>query len=504
VLDLVITNARIIDGLGTPARDGSLYYTCIPDLWLLRDGKIHRFFRTDGLFDGEIYGFASDSGGRLWMVCSKGFYSVAKSDLLAFSEGKIKKIKSSPYVPLEGLRAIQGRQGVQPGAVAGDDGKLWFTTLEGLIQYSPNLGAGNNPSPPVLIEEITIGGQRTSPRAISRLGPGKENVAFRYTGLSFIAPQSMKFRYLLEGYDRDWTDAGTRREAFYMNLPVGNFRFRVTACAPFVPCNEIGSAVNFKVIPYLHQRSWFWPSTVAVLSLLVWLAHRLRVVRLESELSIVVAERTRIARELHDTLIQGFSGITMQMQALAERLLPSRDRRYLEDLIRDAGDCLQETRQSVARLRDGEEASPELAEAIADTAKEITQEHNIGLALNLDETPHKISAGIKYNLVRIVQEAVLNAAKHSGAAVIEVSLAHIGNELRLSISDHGHGMKDAPTGDVNSGHFGIIGMKERAEHIGAEFELTSTPSLGTSVIVRISSTGGIRPAMQREKMETSS
>jgi signal transduction histidine kinase len=435
------------------------------------------------------------------MVGSKGLFSVAKSDLLAFSEGKIKRIKSSPYVPLEGPRAIQGREEVQPSAIAGRDGKLWFTTLEGLIAYDPNWGTGNNPPPPVLIEDVTVGGQRTRPSAVHRLGPGKENLAFRYTSFSFLAPQSMTFRYILEGYDSDWTDAGTRREAFYMNLPSGTFRFRVTACAPFVPCNDVGSAVEFQVVPSIYQRNWFWPLTVAVLSLMVWLAHRLRIARLQSEFSLVVAERIRIARELHDTLIQGFSGITMQMQALSDRLRPSREKQFLDDIIRDAGDSLRETRESVAGLREGETASPELAVAIAETAEGITKEYGIRLALNLDRTPRNISAGIKHNLVRIVQEAVLNAARHSGATTIEVSLSYVNEELRLSISDDGRGMKYPPP-HSESHHYGIIGMKERAEHIGAEFDLVSTAGLGTTISVRILAGKRALPKLHPERLET--
>jgi signal transduction histidine kinase/ligand-binding sensor domain-containing protein len=493
-----LTNVISIHG----DKDGLIWMgTTMFGLRLLRDGKIHRFLRTDGLFDGEIYGFVSDSGGQLWMVGSKGLSSVAKSDLLAFSEGKIKKIKTSPYVPLEGPRAIQGRDGVQPSAITGRDGKLWFTTLEGLIAYEPNWGTDNNPTPPVLIEDVTVGGQHTLPSAVHRLGPGKENLAFRYTSFSFLAPESMTFRYILEGYDRDWTDAGTRREAFYMNLPAGTFRFRVTACAPFVPCNDVGSAVEFQVIPSIYQRNWFWPLIGAILSLFVWLAHRLRIARLQSEFSLVVAERVRIARELHDTLIQGFSGITMQMQALSDRLRPSRDKQFLDDIIRDAGDSLRETRESVAGLREGETASPALAVAIAETVEAITKEYDLRLVLNLDRTPRNISAGIKHNLVRIVQEAVLNAAKHSGATTIEVSLNYFNDELRLAVSDDGRGMEySSPHGE--SHHYGIIGMKERADHIGAEFDLVSTAGLGTTIGVRILADKKALSRLHPDRLET--
>jgi signal transduction histidine kinase len=287
-----------------------------------------------------------------------------------------------------------------------------------------------------------------------------------------------------------------------MNLPAGTFRFRVTACAPFVPCNDVGSAVEFQVIPSIYQRNWFWPLIAAILSLFVWLAHRLRIARLQSEFSLVVAERIRIARELHDTLIQGFSGITMQMQALSDRLRPSREKQFLDDIIRDAGDSLRETRESVAGLREGETASPELAAEIAETAEGIAKERDVRLVLNLDRTPRSILAGIKHNLVRIVQEAVLNAAKHSGATAIEVSLSYFNEELRLSISDDGRGMKYPPARNSASHHYGIIGMKERAEHIGAEFDLVSTAGLGTTISVRIVAGKRALAKLHPERLET--
>lgn len=455
-------------------------------LLLLRDGKISQFFRRDGLFDGEIYGLASDSVGRLWIACSAGFYSVTKSDLLAFAAGKIRKVKSSPYVPLEGFRAIPSRRGVQPNVIVRRDGTLWFTTVEGLIAYQPDFATKPRSQPQVLIEDVTVDGVRTNPFAIHHLGPGKQNMAIRYTGFSFLDPQNMTFKYILEGYDHDWTNAGGRREAFYTNLSPGRYRFRVAACSPFVPCNEAGTSVEFDIMPYLYQRHWFWPLIAALLATLAWTGYRFQILRLESRISIILQERARIARELHDTLIQGFSGITMQMRAVTKRLRPSSERQSLEEIIADSAHCLRQTRESVAALRDGEVTSPELAAAIADTAEKVTNQHGVRLELDLDKASVNIPLVTRYNLVRIVQEAVLNAAKHSGARSIRVSLSHTEEEMRLSISDDGSGIANIDN-NVEDLHYGITGMRERAEQIGGEFEVASGPEVGTTITVRISS-----------------
>ena len=456
-------------------------------LAMLRDGKLTRFLVRDGLYDGEIYGLVLDAQDRLWMACSKGFFWVDRKDLLKFGDRRISKIASTPYSPLDGLRTIQGTPGVHPVGVRSKDGRLWFSATGWLLAFAPDQGTRAGTIPPVVIEDITIDGKGVDPASVKTLGPGRANVAFGYTALTYLAPQRVNFRYMLEGYDRDWTNAGSRRQAFYTNLPPGKFRFRVVACGPFVNCNETGSVLAFEVAPQFYQRTWFIPLCMGIVGLLVWLAYRFRVQQLREQFVLVLAERSRIARELHDTLIQGFSGITMQMHAFTSRLTATEDRQALGEIIRDAGICLQETRRSVAGLRGGTGSSSGLAAAISDAAVQLTQERDIRLKLNLDDRPQELPAEVKYNLLCIVQEAITNSIKHSGARTIEVTLTCTANDLRLSVRDDGRGMS---RGDDNgrAGHYGMVGMRERASHIGAELDLSSAPGQGTKVSVRMAVT----------------
>jgi signal transduction histidine kinase len=228
---------------------------------------------------------------------------------------------------------------------------------------------------------------------------------------------------------------------------------------------------------------------LAAIGLLVWVVYQFRVEQLRSRFALVLAERSRIARELHDTLIQGFSGITMQMHAFTSRLSASEDRQALGEIIHDAGICLQETRRSVAGLRGGTGSSSGLSEAIAGAARQLTQEHEIRLKLNLDDQRQELPAEVKYNLLCIAQEAITNSIKHSGARTIEVALTCSPNDLRLSVRDDGQGMSRSD-GHQRAGHYGIIGMKERASQIGAELDVVSTPGRGTKVSVRVPVTQG--------------
>jgi len=327
-----------------------------------------------------------------------------------------------------------------------------------------------------------VNGERQNQGAIGNLAPSRKNLEFHYTGLSFLAPGRITFRYMLEGYDKTWIDAGTRREAFYTNLPPGKFHFRVTGCNNDGLCNETGSTVDFVLASHYYQRPWFLPLCVATLAFGVWLVHRLRIRTLREQFGLILAERNRIARELHDTLIQGLSGITMEMQALAGRLRSPEERGTLEDIIRDAGNCLRETRRSVAGLRTPRGGGNSgLAAAIEQAAKQVTEAKHIRLRLKLGQSPRGLAPDVEYNLVRIAQEAVSNSVKHSGARTVEVALNCTPEAVRLLVKDDGSGF--ARDGNGQAGHYGLIGMKERATHIGANFELASTPGRGTTVSV---------------------
>ena len=470
-------------------------------LAMWRDGKLSRFLVRDGLFDNEIYGFVPDTQDRLWMACSNGFFAVTRSQVFKFAAGKAPKIASAPYSPLDGLRTVQGTPGVQPVGTRTKDGRVWFSSSVWLLALDPDQGARRT-APPVMVEEVTVNGTDFAPDQPLRLNPGKASVDFEYTALTFLAPQRLSFRYLLEGYDKGWTEAGNRRAASYTNLPPGKFRFRVIACGQIVPCNEAANPIVFEIPPQVYQRAWFIPVCIAALGLLVWMIHQVRVRRLRGQFVLVLAERSRIARELHDTLIQGFSGITMQMQAFANRLRSSGDQHELNEIIRDAGICLQETRRSVAGLRAGTGSSSGLAGAISDAARQLTEERDLRLKLSLDDRHQELPAEAKYNLLCIVQEAITNCIKHSGARTVEVALACSGKDLRLSIRDDGRGIIRGATNGADGGHYGMIGMRERATQMGADFEVASAPGQGTTVSVRMPVTREVPVASPQGRLET--
>jgi signal transduction histidine kinase len=381
---------------------------------------------------------------------------------------------------MEALRTVEGQPGVQPAVARMRDGRLWFSTIRGALVLDPNRFDRRLLPPAVTIEEVVVNGERRRADEVGTLRAGLNNVEFKYTGANFITPSRISFRYMLEGLDNAWVEAGSRREAFYTNLPPGQFRFRVAACTPDNECNESPNAVAFTISPRLYQRAWFLPLLAVGVALAGGAIYQLRIRRLKDQFDLILAERGRIARELHDTLIQGFSGITMAMQAMVSRLPSSSERQTLEAIVADAGDAMRDARRSLAGLRRHESASG-LAPAIEQSARQLTESHNIRLKLNLDESRCSLAADVEYNLLRIAQEAVLNAVKHARARTVTITLTSAPDRVELVVNDDGPGFDSAAA--VPVGHYGLIGMRERAAQIGARLQITSAPGSGTTVSV---------------------
>ncbi|MEO8100695.1 MAG: two-component regulator propeller domain-containing protein [Acidobacteriota bacterium] len=448
-------------------------------LRLIDGNKVTTFLTRDGLYDAEIYGIASDDQDRLWMACSRGIFWVPRAELRRFAAGEIESVKSAAYSPTDALRVIESQPGVQPALWRMRDGRMWFATVRGVIALDPTQPQREG-SPPVVIEDPIVNGQSTPPQRVSQLPGGLKNVQLNYAGLSYLLPELIRFRYRLNGYDPDWIDAGTRREAFYTNLPPGGYRFQVTACNFEGACNEAGAAMEFTLSPLFYQHAWFWPLMLLATGALGWLGYQLHIRRLRERYDLIVSERSRIARELHDTLIQGFSGITMALQALAARVRTPEEKETLQDIISDAATCLRETRQSVAGLRAVRSPESGLAGAVDRAVREITETKAVRTKLQLDPVLRPLPQEMEYNLLRIVREAVTNAVKHSGANLIEVTLRSKPDAIEVSIHDDGSGFsRDGATG--GPGHYGLIGMKERASQIGGTLELVTQPGAGTTI-----------------------
>ena len=316
------------------------------------------------------------------------------------------------------------------------------------------------------------------------LGPGQSNLTFQYTAFSFVSPTRLNFRYLLEGFDKDWIDAGSRREAYYTNLPPGDYTFQVSASYVDGPTGKLDKPLAFTILPHFYQTLWFFSLCFLGIVTAVWLIYRSRINRVEDRMHLILSERTRIARELHDTLMQGFTGITLQMQALANQSTSSKERTVLKEIIRDAGTCMAEARRSLVGLRSRqlERTGTGLGTAIEESIRPMVESRGLRLNMKMTASPESLTRDIEYNLMRIAQEAVANAVKHSSCQAIEVALITTSQEVELSVADDGVGF-DSAESSLRMGHYGIVGMEERANQIGAKFHLETRLGKGTTIRV---------------------
>lgn len=450
----------------------------------LYDGEhVTTFTTKDGLFDDDLYGITADDQDRLWLACSKGIFSVARSELRHKAAGIATTLNCETYSPTESQRTIECRPGIQPALWKTADEKIWFATIRGLISVDTKQTRRMLPPIPVAVEETIVNGQTIPIAPGTSLPAGSSNLIFRYTGLSYASPTRITFRYILKGYDNDWVNAGTRREAIYTNLPPGKYEFQLAAINVDGQTNELEKPLAFSIEPALYQRNGFLAACLALAAagMVIWYRLRLRAIRQQA--SAINNERSRIARELHDTLLQGFSGVTMEMQALGGRLQSDAEQAALREIIDDATHCLREARHTVAGLRSQGETAQTFGQKLTASAERIVGTAPIALRLNLQAEPSGLRADTEYQLLRVVQEAISNAVRHAEAKTIDVRLATVRGKKVLTIQDDGAGF-DQTTGIGNSSEqFGLRGMRERIEQIGGQFQCRSQPGQGTTIEV---------------------
>lgn len=447
-----------------------------------KNGVFSHVHMRDGLYDNRIYSIVRDDRGNFWMASSKGIFRVSQQELDNFADGKVSSITSMPFTT--GQLRFECQSGVQPAAYRTHDGRLWFSTTNGVVVVDPNHLQSNRTPPAVDFTAVLIDGRRVDPHQEIRLQPMERNLEIRYAGLSFVSPEKVAFRYILDGYDKTWTEAGTRREAFFTNLPPGEFEFKVMARNAAGVWSKSPAVLRFSITPRLYQRHWFFPAVAVVLGLIMFAAYRLRIRQLRKRFDVVLAERGRIARELHDTLLQGLAGITMQLQALWARLPASKEKQFLGEIIEDAGRCSAEARQSVWGLRAvGTASALHLSEKLARISRQAALDKPIRLILQLEPVKLDLSPEVEYHLLRIAQEVISNVLAHARAQSLEISLRVENEELHLVFEDDGVGF--AQDEQQPFGHFGLIGMRERADEIGAKLIVSSAPGRGTSVSITL-------------------
>jgi signal transduction histidine kinase len=502
------------------------------EVWVHEDGRFRRYTTVDGLPPGKVLSINSDSHGHIWVGGEGGlsqfrdghFKTLTKenglpgsaisavledlsADLwiageLGIARVDAKEVETALTLPsyrihtlfldtADGLPGFPAQEDNFPSATRSRDGRLWFAATDGIGIIDPLHVPMNQIRPKVAIQTVTAGDRPIPIKHNIHFAPSDRNIQIGFAALSFSIPERVRYRYRLEGYDSDWRGPFSARTAAYTNLPPRQYRFRVAASNDAGVWNTAGATLDFDIAPLFYETKWFLITCVAAVLTVLWLLFQWRfrfvTARLNLRYAERLSERERIARELHDTLLQSIQGLMLRFQSVA-KAIPAQDpaRATLEKALDRADDVMAEGRARVTLLRSFYGECPDLPEALSAVTKEHAGPVHPVFRVVVEGAPRSLHPLARDEVYRIGREAILNALRHAHSSDLEAELYYSPKELRLRIQDNGCGIADEVLGaGGRASHWGLRGMAERAEKMGALLSIRSKPGAGTEVELKV-------------------
>ncbi|HKX82785.1 MAG TPA: two-component regulator propeller domain-containing protein, partial [Pyrinomonadaceae bacterium] len=501
------TNWTTKDGLA-PGRINAMHEDKSGTIWIssqsglsrFKDGQFSIITTRDGLYDNLAYAILEDDAGNLWMSSNRGIYRTSLKELNDFADGITDSVQSFSYGKEDGMPSREGSDG--SAGIKTRDGRLWFTTVKGLVEVDPK--PSNSEPPRVFIEKFLINEKsRPANKGLLEIQSGEESLEIKYTAISWKRPSQIKFKYRLEGLDQDWIDVGTRRTAYFSYLPPGEYTFRVIADNGEGVWNNEGQSLKIVVLPPFYRTSWFTVLVIAVFSGIIFALVRRRIATLKRERSAQQAfarqliasqeqERKRIAAELHDSLGQRLVVIkNLALMFLNARNDDAENDQSIEYISTEASQAIGEVKEISYNLRPYQLDRIGLTKAIEAIIRASQSASAIEFASEIDDIDGYFPKDAEINFYRIVQECVNNLVKHSEATTASVKIRRSGTYLDLEIGDNGKGFTPGQT-ESKTGGFGLTGIVERAEIFGGNVEIRSAPQQGTTIKIRLNSRNFLR------------
>jgi signal transduction histidine kinase/ligand-binding sensor domain-containing protein len=460
-----------------------------------KNGRFTPVTTKDGLFDDFVSRILEDDRGNFWMLGNRGIFRVSRAALNDFADGRARSITSISYGIADGMKSSEGEGNAQPAGWKAADGKLWFPTIKGVAVLDPS--PVNTLPAPVVIQGVTV--DRAAQPATHRveIKPGQQNLEIYYAGLAFSRPEQVKFKYQLLSFDRDWVDAGTRRTAYYPQLPPGSYTFKVVADNGYGVWNMEGQTLSVIVLPPFYHTWWFVTVvslTVAGMMALLW---RLRVSQLQRAHAAQQAfsrqliasqenERKRIAAELHDSLGQRLVIIKNLALILLNGSATDGGREQIDEISSEASQAIGEVKEISYNLRPHQLDRLGLTKALEALVKKAASASPIAFTSEIDDIDDVFPKQAEINFYRVAQESVSNVVKHSAATEASVTVRREDGRIALTVRDNGKGFVPEPAQpEALSGGFGLVGISERATLLGGHATIQSTPGRGTTIGISI-------------------
>jgi signal transduction histidine kinase/ligand-binding sensor domain-containing protein len=479
-------------------RDGAIWAAIDGGFSRIKDGHIATLSTSNGLPCNTTYWSVEDDDHSIWLYTTCGLVRMTRSELESWIADPKRRIEMTVWDATDGINLNAAYH--NPPVVKSLDGRVWALG-EGVAVLNPHNLHLNKVPPPVHIQQVMANHKSYwedlpgGAVSILRLPPHIRDLTIDYNALSFTAPEKVHFKYKLEGQDNDWREVINDREVQYSNVGPGTFRFRVIASNNTGVWNEQGDTLEFSVDPAYYQTNWFRVLCGLAFLALLWTAYQYRVQRLhhdfEMTLEARVGERTRIARDLHDTLLQSFHGLLLSFQTVSH-LLPERPQEAKEKLdsaIEQAAGAITEGRDAVQGLRTSTVQDNDLANAITMLGDELQTDSSSGrpaLRVAVEGESRGLHPIVRDEIYKIAAESLRNAFRHAQGKQVEVEIRYDNEEFRLRVRDDGKGIDAARlSGDGSEGHYGLRGMRERAKLVGAKLAIWSEVNTGTEVEVRL-------------------
>lgn len=466
--------------------EGELWFgTVNSGIFRLKNNRIDQFTRLDGLPANRIEKILEDSSQRIWFSTVNGISSVDRSSFDRVANHLERNLSVNVYSVEDELQSARIYGGYPSTGLVASDGAVWFAGIEGPIRMPATSPTPGRPAP-VTIDEVVANGRRVETDLPIRLNPDASRVEFHYTAILPQAPERIRYRYRLVGFDRDWTEPSTEKLAAYSNLPAGRYEFQVVAYDLNSPDRVSSAKIGFEQVPHFYRTSWFLSLCVLAIAGIVVAGHAIYVQQIRAKYQGILQERARFARELHDTLIQGCTTATALLEASATAQGPAS-----ETLVHHACEQIRSTTETARRvvwnLRNDEKAHQVFSQAVESLVGKFRKDFQLPVECEISGKPSDISEECEHELMTVLREALYNAARHSRATDVRVIIRYQNGGLSIELRDNGVGFDVERVTARQSDHYGLKGIQERIARIKGNVKLQSSAAEGTRIAISLPS-----------------
>ena len=467
--------------------DGGLWFgTRTGGLYRWRLGKLTHFTTAQGLASNSIYELVEDRAGNFWISGPNGISVISRRELDVIAEDPVHPLSLTLYGISDGLETTQMYGAEKPGGVVTSQGEVWFASNKGPVRVSLNSAPPKGPAP-VVIDSVLADGLRVPDLNKISLNPDNAKIEVHYNVIQLRSQERVRFRYMLEGFDKSWTDASASPAAYYTNLPSGSYQFRVEAFEMSDPQQIAEAAVEIVQRPHFYRTSWFLGCCVLLLAAGVWGGYRFQMRQVHSRFQAVLNERNRLAREMHDTLIQGCAGVSALLEAHSslDDSEPSAKEDLLSCVRTQLRTTINEAREAVWDLRHADGSATAIGPILGTMAHQVSHEFGVPVEYRVSGRPFDLDQSTAHELLMVVREALHNAIRHGQPNKVHVDISFEKRDFRVQVRDDGCGFDPEVVSSQPNGHYGLVGIRERAKRIGGVLTLNSGSGAGTKLTLSV-------------------